>query len=138
MKRKVSFDFDDTLDKPKIQEFAKELVDKDFEVWIVTTRLDNTQAPSHRWNDDLFEVAKRVGIRLENVHWTNGADKWEFLKDKNFEFHIDDDWYELRMIQRNIKGTKAISSFGNPKWKHKCIKALNMSVNEFGSENINF
>jgi hypothetical protein len=131
MKRKVSFDFDSTLDKPSIQTFAKQLVNKGFEVWIVTTRLDNTNAPSHRWNDDLMDVARDVGIRLENIHWTNGADKWMFIKNKDFEFHIDDDWYELRMIQKNIKKTKAISSFGNPKWKLKCVKALKMNINEF-------
>lgn len=124
MKKKVSFDFDSTLDKLPIQDLAEELVKADFEVWIVTTRLDNTQAPSHRWNDDLFEVAKRVGIRLEHIHWTNGADKWLFLKDKGFIFHIDDDWHELKMIQKNIKGTAAISSFGNPHWRHKCLKAI--------------
>lgn len=131
MKRKVSFDFDSTLDKIAIQAFAKELVAKDFEVWIVTTRLDNDTAPSTRWNDDLFEVANNVGINVENIHWTNGADKWLFLIDKGFEFHIDDDWYELKKIQKNIKGTKAISSFGNPKWKSKCIKALNMKTVDF-------
>jgi hypothetical protein len=131
MKRKVSFDFDSTLDRLDIQEFAKKLVDLGFEVWIVTTRLDNTQAPSHRWNDDLLEVSRNVGILMENIHWTNGADKWEFLKDKGFEFHIDDDWHELKMIQKNIKGTNAISSFGNPKWRQKCIKAIKMSLEDF-------
>jgi hypothetical protein len=131
MNRQVSFDFDSTLDKPSIQAFAKQLVNLGFDVWIVTTRLDNHQAPSTRWNDDLFMVANDVGIKLDNIHWTNGADKWIFLKTKNFEFHIDDDWYELKNIQKNIKGTKAISSFGNPKWKSKCIKALNMKMIDF-------
>lgn len=124
MKRKVSFDFDDTLDRETVQEFAKELVDNDFEVWIHTTRLDNTKAPSHRWNDDLLEVAKRVGIRLENIVWTNGADKWGFLKDKNFLFHLDDDLEELNMINKNCSPTVGISVWQNVVWRRKCERVI--------------
>lgn len=35
---KVSFDFDDTLSKPKVQEYAKELINRGIEVYIVTAR----------------------------------------------------------------------------------------------------
>lgn len=129
--KKVSFDFDSTLSKEKIEQFAKELVDRNFEVWIVTTRKDNEQTQFPHSNDDLFETAIRCGIKFSNIHFTNMKDKWEFLKDKGFIFHIDDDWEELKQIQKNVKGTVAISSFGNPKWKHKCIKAIGMKVTEF-------
>lgn len=127
--KKVSFDFDSTLSREKIELFAKELVDKGFEVWIVTTRKDDEHAPNPEWNKDLYEAAKRCGIT--NIHFTNMKDKWEFLKGKDFIFHIDDDWVELKQIQKNVKGTVAISSFGNPKWKHKCIKAIGMKVTQF-------
>ena len=129
--RKVSFDFDSTLDKDSIERFAKELVDKGFEVWIVTTRLSNHVAPSAAWNEDLYNTAIRCGIKFNNIHFTNGADKWLFLKDKDFEFHIDDDWVELKLIRKHIKETAAISSFGNPKWKHQCIKSIGMKVSDF-------
>jgi hypothetical protein len=122
--KKVSFDFDSTLDRPKIEEFAKSLVDQGFEVWIVTTRLGPEQAPSARWNDDLFATATRCGIDPEHIYFTNGADKWLFLQDKEFIFHIDDDSFELKQIQQKIKGTAAISSWYNPKWKVKCEKAI--------------
>ena len=129
--KKVSFDFDSSLSIQNIEDFAKELVDKGFEVWIVTTRKDNDNAPSAHWNDDLFNTAIRCGIDFKNIHFTNMKDKWKFLKDKGFTFHIDDDWVELELIQKHVKGTVAISSFGNPKWKHKCIKALGMKVIDF-------
>jgi hypothetical protein len=129
--KKVSFDFDSTLSITKIEEFAKELVDRGFEVWIVTTRKDNNNAPSPNWNDDLFDTALRCGIPTNNIHFTNMKDKWEFLKDKGFLFHIDDNWVELKLIQKHIPNTKAISSFGNPKWKHRCIKAIGMNVSDF-------
>lgn len=129
--RKVSFDFDSTLDKDNIEAFAKELVEKGFEVWIVTTRLDNHTAPSNHWNTDLFDTAMRCGIKFNNIHFTNGSDKYLFLRGKGFEFHIDDDWHELKMIKSHIKETKAISSFGNPKWRLNCIKALGMKLTDF-------
>ncbi len=102
MKKKVSFDYDSTADTQEVEEFAKELVDIGFEVWIVTTRLDNTKAPSPHWNDDLFNTVMRCGIKFDNIHFTNGADKWLFLKDKNFIFHIDDDSYEIDCIYKII------------------------------------
>ena len=122
--KRVSFDFDSTLDRPKIEQFAKQLVDEGFEVWIVTTRLGPEKAPSPRWNDDLFATAERCGIELSNIYFTNGHDKWIFLKDKNFIFHIDDDFVELKMIQKHIKTTAAVSSWANSKWKIKCERAI--------------
>jgi len=38
MKKKISFDFDSTLDNEHIQIFAKELIQKGFNVYIVTSR----------------------------------------------------------------------------------------------------
>ena len=123
--KKVSFDFDSTLSINTIESFAADLVKREFEVWIVTTRHTKYD------NSELFETAIRCGIDVKNIYFTNGVDKWKFLIDKGFIFHIDDDWFELKEIQKRIKGTVAISSFGNPKWKHKCIKALGMKVTDF-------
>ena len=39
--QRVSFDMDSTLDIPSIQEYAKMLVEKGIEVWIVTSRYDS-------------------------------------------------------------------------------------------------
>jgi len=39
--KKVVFDYDDTLSIPSIQEYAKMLIEKDVEVWIVTSRFDD-------------------------------------------------------------------------------------------------
>jgi restriction endonuclease Mrr len=40
-KYKISFDFDSTLDREDVQEFAKELVEKGHDVWITTSRFSN-------------------------------------------------------------------------------------------------
>lgn len=38
---KVSFDFDGTLEPPIVQQYAKELIEKGIEVWVVTSRSKN-------------------------------------------------------------------------------------------------
>ena len=115
---KVSFDFDSTLSRDAIQIYARDLVRKGYEVWIVTTRHQDHD------NTDLIEVAHWCGIKLTNIHFTNGKLKWGYLKDKGFLFHIDDDWMELNYIRDNTDVVQ-ISSFGNPDWKEDCEKVLN-------------
>lgn len=114
---KVSFDFDATLSRDAIQIYARDLVRKGYEVWIVTTRHQDHD------NTDLIEVAHWCGIKLTNIHFTNGKLKWEYLKDKGFVFHIDDDWMELNYIRDNTDVIQ-ISSFGNPDWKEDCEAAI--------------
>lgn len=115
---KVSFDFDATLSREAIQIYARDLVNKGYEVWIVTTRHQDHD------NNDLIEVAHWCGIKLTNIHFTNGQLKWKYLKGKDFIFHIDDDWLELNYIRDNTDVVQ-ISSFGNENWKEDCEKAIN-------------
>jgi hypothetical protein len=98
---KVSFDFDSTLDQERIQRIALKFIEAGHEVWIHTTRLDNTKAPSHRWNDDLLEVSRKLGIFMDKIVWTNGEDKWKFLED--FDLHFDDDQVEIELIEENLE-----------------------------------
>ena len=120
---KVSFDFDNTLTRISVQKYAKELVDRGLEVWIVTSRMGFGKEPNPTWNDDLFEVAKYVGIKRENIHFCYMANKSEFLKDKGFVFHIDDDNIELSFIKTDTD-VKPIYLFGNKYWRNDCEVAL--------------
>lgn len=130
---KVSFDFDGTLDKESIQRYAKELMsDENVEVWIVTSRYGDNELYQNFFktsvhvdyaNRDLWEIANSLGIPKGRVYFTNMEDKWKYFSDKDFLWHIDDDWVENRLILKNTK-TKAISSFGNPNWKGKCQRIL--------------
>lgn len=103
MKVKVSFDFDSTLDIEKVQEYAKDLIKRNFEVWICTSRLHADKAPNKEWNDDLFQVAKHVGIKNEHIMFTNLNLKSEFIKDKGILWHLDDDTIELDFINNETK-----------------------------------
>jgi hypothetical protein len=101
---KVSFDFDSTLSRKDVQEFAKKLVKSGIEVWIVTSRFDDESAMKKNWhwikgqNQKLFDVAEECGIKLYNIHFTCMESKSIFLKDKGFIFHLDDDDIELMDI----------------------------------------
>jgi len=120
---KVSFDFDGTLDRKVVQDYAKELIIKGCDVWICTARFSPQNAPNPNWNDDLFQVCDSVGINKNNVIFCEMSDKYKILKDNGFIFHLDDDWEELKLINKhtNIKG---ISVFGTTLWKNKCNNAL--------------
>ena len=127
--KKVSFDFDSTLDIPKIQKFAKKLVKKGVEVWIVTSRV-SARFGNPNWNRDLYKVAEDIGIRTMNIHFTEGDDKWKFLKDKGFAFHLDDDCIELELLEENTDVTP-VCHFdwgqrfgGKAEWKNRCLESL--------------
>lgn len=119
----VSFDFDSTLDKKTVQEYAQDLINRGIDVWICTSRFSPENAPNKEWNDDLFKIADELEIPRDNIVFTNYADKCEFLKDTNFIWHLDDDWIELKEINKQTK-TLGISVFGNTNWKNKCERIL--------------
>jgi len=95
---KISFDFDNTLDIKRVQEYAKALIKRDFEVWICTSRQSSDKAPNKEWNDDLFQVAKHIGIKEEHIIFTNLQLKSEYIKVYDFLWHLDDDTIELDFI----------------------------------------
>lgn len=130
---KVSFDFDGTLAINTIKLYAKDLIDRGIEVWIVTSRFDNQEhikrfhvSPEfyHKVNYDLNEIAEELGIPKSRIIYTNMISKWKFIKDKEFLWHLDDDWIETDDINKNAKPTKGISCWGTPKWREKCEKII--------------
>jgi len=106
MINKASIDFDDTLDRLDVQEFARYLVGKGWDVYIVTCRPDKyigkyigQERPN---NDYVYEVAKWCGIKEENIIFLGGGkDKIEYLSGERFIFHIDDSPDELMRIRES-------------------------------------
>lgn len=105
---KVSFDFDDTLSRESIQQFARELIDSGIDVWIVTSRYKDKD------NRDLFEVADLIGIGRDNIIFTEWCNKYHFVD--GFVFHLDDDHEELDLINKNTS-TLGISCWGSDRWE---------------------
>ena len=96
---KISFDFDNTLSRNKVQNVAMILKNQGHEIIIVTSR--RTSGCGIKFdNTDLFVVAENLGIK--DIIFTEGQDKVEFLKNKKVDIHIDDDRFELELL----KGTK--------------------------------
>jgi len=127
---KVSFDFDSTLDRNDVQQFAKELIADEHEVWIITSRHSDESAKSKSWwwvlnqNKNLFDVANKCGIREEHIHFTNGVDKVNFIKGKGFAFHLDDDIDELILILDNSDPCVPLH-VDHFEWKENCLEVLN-------------
>ena len=105
----ISVDFDNTLTRPDVQEFVKQLMNRGVEVSICTSRYDdhhiNKLQMYNRNNNDLYTVADEMGIK--SIIFTNMSDKYEFLMKDKFILHLDDDWYELKAMQ-NCKKCKTI------------------------------
>lgn len=132
--KKVSFDFDSTLSMKLVQDYAESLINKGYDVWVVTSRLPDGSDPQYKqygmWvpidNSDLFEVTDRLGIKREQIIFTSRELKSEVMNEMGLEFlfHLDDDWTEIDFINKETK-TKGISCFGTSGWKQKCDKILN-------------
>lgn len=127
---KVSFDFDGTLSRKDVQDFAKELIGKGIDVWIVTSRIATEPALEKGWywiekqNDELYKVAELVGVVKDKIVFTEHIDKIVFLKDKVFEFHLDDDEHELILIMQS-KDSCVPLNVGHFSWKENCLEVLN-------------
>lgn len=127
---KVSFDFDATLSRKDVQQFAKSLVDKGHEVWIITSRFDDETILERGFvhakgqNKVLFDVASECGIKVENIKFTCMESKSEFIKGKGFSFHLDDDEYELMDILNTKDGCRPIN-VGYFEWEEACNEIIN-------------
>ena len=134
---KVSFDFDSTLSRKDVQEFAKQLVNEGHEVWIVTSRFDDESAMKKNWhwiegqnqkvfesqNQKVFEIAEYCGIKTEHIKFTCMESKSLFLKDKGFVFHVDDDVIELMDILESRDKCFPVN-VDHFEWKETCINKL--------------
>lgn len=128
MSKIVSFDFDKTLSKPEVQRYAKRLIAKGIDVWVVTARYDDLHLHlwpmSHGWdNSDLWAVVDAVGIPRWKVRFMNMQGKYKFLFATRVIWHLDDDPNELYEIEHCDTTVQGISVLDND-WKEKCDRLL--------------
>jgi hypothetical protein len=118
----ISFDFDGTLTKKTVQDFARYCIDQGLNVWIVTSRANKGVHESY--NIELFKVAESLGIPQDRIIFTNGGLKKDYFRQfSDFIFHLDDDWIELHEIEIHTD-VKAIPVFGNSDWEQECYNAI--------------
>ena len=128
--KKISFDFDSTLDNQHIQEYASHLMSLGYEIHIVTSRPSrwgqqwkvNGKAYTIWDNDDLYHIAEILNINRENIHFMGYDNKYKFFENEDFIFHLDDDYTEVDEINEHTK-TKGIV-FDDSDWKEKCNELL--------------
>lgn len=138
---KVSFDFDGSIDREDVQEYAKQLIKRGIEVWIVTTRYDANH--DHRWrekfpeeqwaliydthdgdpNHHVWGVAERLGIPKHHVRFTCMEWKYTYLKGTKFVFHLDDNPEELAAA-REQRCNVPFVHVETPTWKDRCEELI--------------
>ncbi len=100
------------------------MINRGFEVWIVTARISDEEAGNLTWNSDLDDVRKALGIPIEHVKFMAYQNKTEFFKDKDFLWHLDDDNIELAFIEYEKCTTKGILCHWDNDWKAQCEEII--------------
>lgn len=128
--KKISIDFDNTLSRISVQKYVAQLLLIDnIEVNILTAREDdslNTSEIHMIDNRDLWEVINELGINRDKVRFTGYDDKYHFLKDDKYLFHLDDDSMELSNIHKHTNVLPINVTKGS--WVHKCNFILGINI----------
>ncbi|WP_407522635.1 HAD family hydrolase [Lacibacter sp. MH-610] len=122
----VSFDFDNTLSRKDVQDYAKELISRGIKVWVITSRFDELHKHRYPHNptiDDLWEVVDQVGIPRWRVRFTCMESKSLYLMHTKVIWHLDDDIIELSAIKYDKCKTVGINVKSGG-WKQKCERIL--------------
>ena len=128
---KVSFDFDGTVENENVQQYAKELIKRGVEVWIVTTRYDANHV--HKWLDKFPDAewaliysqhgGDTLGIPRHHVRFTCMEKKHTYLDGTNFVWHLDDNPEELSYAKANHCNVPMIM-VTDPNWKDQCNQII--------------
>lgn len=126
MVNKITFDFDGTLSKVDVQDYAKSLILKGFKVFIVTARYNELM--KHKWsikpcNEILFKVADKIGIPHNRIIFCNMEDKSKFLDGSGALFHLDDDVFTIEDINEN--SDVVCIDVTKKDWKKQCDAIIN-------------
>lgn len=126
MSKSVCFDFDHTLSKEHVQEYAVELISRGVDVWVLTSRYDELHKHLYTFNptnEDLYTVVDKIGIPRHKVMFTNMNWKAEYLAGTHVTWLLDDNPEELIQI-RNSKIKTVGIQVNSGSWKNKCERLL--------------
>lgn len=117
----VSFDFDGTLTKKSVYDFAHYCIEQGLRIWIVTSRYGPI---TDDYNKELLRMSEKLEVNQERIIFTSGGLKKDYFRQfPDFIFHLDDDWIELHEIKLHTD-IKAIACFGNTDWEQDCFNAI--------------
>ncbi len=119
---KFSFDFDGTLlDSSKLQHYCQEMLKSGIEVYIITRRFDLEYVIKEA--EEVYEMGEKLGIKKENIFFTNRAYKYEFIKKLEIDYHIDDDYNDVYYIKTWTK-SKCILFIEQENWEEQIQNLL--------------
>jgi hypothetical protein len=95
-RKRISFDYDDTLTTPKGQDMARRYLAAGDEIFIITARTQSNGGP-------VYEMATKLGIKKENVYFTAGKHKYMLVNRLRISKHIDNNAEELELIRENTE-----------------------------------
>lgn len=98
---KISFDVDGTL--LLVGQFVDRFQRFGDDVYIVTSR------DGGKPNLDLLELASKLNIAHDKIHYTNNQLKLDKLEELGIEFHFDDDLDDVVEINRCSTTCKALA-----------------------------
>jgi hypothetical protein len=119
--KKISFDFDDTLEHEDCQLVAKDLIERGFNVCMLTSRYENPSRYSFPVShSELFRIAAELGIK--EIIFTNFTWKYLSIDKYDIDFHVDDNYHdEVQPINNSCKA-RAITCMGD--WKNRLYNML--------------
>jgi hypothetical protein len=127
---KVSIDYDGTLSRRSVQNYVHELIRNGIDVYITTSIFDSDHLKELKFlnytNSDLFEIVDKLGIDVNNVHFTNMNLKSEYLFNKGFIFHLDDDSIELSYINNDPNSDVVGINVNNEFYENVCNSLIDL------------
>lgn len=91
---KVSFDYDGTLSTEKGKEKARKLKEMGNTLYIITARQSSDSKA-------VYATADELGIPHSRVKFTNGKDKWPYIKALDIMVHYDNNQEQVDKINQN-------------------------------------
>ena len=102
---KISFDVDGVLDTPQGMALARKKIANGDRVYIITARNEE------RMSEEVYAIAKELGIPRLRVYFTNGADKWKTIQSLGIELHIDNNEEQVNKIKENTDSDVELVSY---------------------------
>ena len=87
----VSFDYDGVLSTKKGKEMAKNHLTQGDKVYIITARQKTDSSA-------VYSTAAELGIPRSQVVFTEGRDKWTYVKRRKMDIHYDNNPEQIQKI----------------------------------------
>ena len=87
----VSFDYDGVLSTRKGKELAKRHLEQGDHVYIITARRKSDSS-------SVYKTAEDLGIPASRVVFTEGKDKWSYVRRRKLDIHYDNNKEQIDKI----------------------------------------